>query len=392
MEKELYKGLMLADLHFGGHLGKTLYTELQPTIEIVKTGQVDFVMILGDYFDTRCSLTSEAAKFALKYMSDLTKACKVSGVKLRIIKGTLSHDLNQIETAFSHYLEDTDLNFMMYTTVGEEELFPNFRVLYVPEEYIESKPEYYAEYFGKEKNYYNLAVVHGAFENSIPMLKDQEYEGMNPHAPVFTVDDFKCAELVMCGHIHTRTRVAENIMYVGSYSRFCHGEERPKGCVVTVHGEDGFMTKFVENPLAPKYITRDFGTTINLLPPKQIIENIKNYKDDNKIDNLRVIIWLEEDDKIIANMAVVKEYFAKDSKIKLRFRNELRTRQETEQSKEIEEQKEKYNYLLDKSLTISDKLSVFLKEKKGVTIPSNKIDKILHSNSIIFNIEECENI
>ncbi|MGL6099437.1 MAG: metallophosphoesterase family protein [Fusobacteriaceae bacterium] len=392
MNREFYKGLILADLHFGGHFGQTLYRELQPTITTIRSGQFDFVAILGDYFDTRCSLTSEAARYALKYMSDLTKACSEQGAKLRIIKGTLSHDLNQIETAFSHYLEDSNLNFMIYTSVGEEELFPGFKVLYVPEEYIKSKSDYYGEYFSKEESHYKLALVHGAFENAIPMLKDQEYEGMNPHAPVFTVDDFKCSEAVLCGHIHTRTKVSDNIMYVGSYSRFCYGEEQPKGCLVTVHGDGGFITSFVENTMAPKYITKDFGVSINLLSSKQIIESIKKFKDDNTIDNLRVIIWLEEDDKIIANMAIVKEYFAKEKNIKIVFKNELRTRHETENTKEIEEHRDKYNYLMDRALSVSDKLSIFIKDKKDIEIPSTRIDEILHSDNIIFKNKESDNV
>lgn len=386
---EIITGLVLADLHFGGHQGKSLYEQLKPIINIVSEGKISYVAINGDYFDTRCSLTSEASRFAIKFMGDLVRVCKKTKTKIRIIKGTLSHDLNQLETAFNHYHEEEGLDFRIYTNVGEEELFPNFKVLYVPEEYIESKKDYYADYFGKEKGYYDVALVHGAFENSIPMLKDQEYEGMNPHAPVFTLDDFDCAKVTFAGHIHTRTRVASNIMYVGSFSRFCHGEENPKGCILVVHTPEGFETKFIENTLAPVYKTKDYKTSINVLSAEQIIEKIKKYKTDNNVDNLRVIIWLEENDKTIANMAIVKEYFAKESKIKLVFKNELRTRQETQKTQEVIEQQEKFSYLMDRSLTVSDKLSLYLKDVRGVHIPSDTINKILHSDKIIF--EGCEN-
>ncbi|MGL5711929.1 MAG: hypothetical protein ACRCX2_02845, partial [Paraclostridium sp.] len=139
----------------------------------------------------------------------------------------------------------------------------------------------------------------------------------------------------------------------------------------------------------PVYKTKDYNTSINVLSAEQIIEKIKKYKTDNNVDNLRVIIWLEENDKTIANMAIVKEYFAKESKIKLVFKNELRTRQETQKTQEVIEQQEKFSYLMDRSLTVSDKLSLYLKDVRGVHIPSDTINKILHSDKIIF--EGCEN-
>lgn len=377
-------GLVLADLHFGATSGKQLYHELLPVLGVLNNDAItlDYFMVLGDYFDAKCSLTSESAKYALLFMSRVIEICAKKKIKVRIIKGTLSHDLNQLETAFGHYMTKEGIDFRIISSVNDEELFQDFKVLYVPEEYINSKDEYYKEYlYSKPKGYYNLAVVHGTFENVIPVLKSQEYEGMNKHAPIFTTKDFECAQLVLSGHIHTRTKVDQNIFYIGSYSRFCHGEELPKGCQCVYQSFDGsFDLNFLENKNAPKYITKDLGTTMNIYPAEQVIEQIEKIKKESNIDFLRVNISLEEDDTVLANMAIVKNYFHKSKTVKVRFSNEKRSRKETEKEEEIKVQQEEYSYLLDKGITIPQKVSLYLKATQNYDIDSTIIDKVLNTS------------
>ena len=385
----IVSGLVVADLHFGASSGKQLYHELLPVLSVLNNPNtvLDYFMILGDYFDAKCSLTSQSAKYALLFMSRVIEICTERQIKVRIIKGTLSHDVNQLETAFGHYMTKPGLDFRIFNTVDEEELLDGFKVLYVPEEYITSKEDYYKEFFkGRPRGYYNLAVVHGAFENVIPVLKSQEYEGMNTHAPVFTEKDFECAQLVLAGHIHKRTKVAQNIFYVGSYSRFCHGEELPKGCLLVNQVIDkGFDIEFLENKNAPKYITKDLGTTMNILPAEQVIEQIEKLKEESNIDFLRVNISLEENDTVLANMAVVKNYFHRDKSIKIRFSNEMRSRKETEKEEAIKVQQEEYSYLLDKGMTIPQKVSKYLKATQDYDLDSTVIDKVLNTSDIDIN-------
>lgn len=379
-------GLVLADLHFGASSGKNLYEELLPVLAVLNNPNIslDYLMILGDYFDAKSSLTSQSAKYALLFMSKIVEICSERQIKVRIIKGTLSHDLNQLETAFGHYMTKPGIDFRIFQSVEDEELFSGYKVLYVPEEYITSKDEYYKEFFkDKPKDYYNLAVVHGTFENIIPVLKSQEYEGMNTHAPIFTEKDFECSQLVLAGHIHKRTKVSSNIFYVGSYSRFCHGEELPKGCLLVSQViNEGFNIEFLENKKAPKYVTKDLGTSMNVLPAEQVIEQIEKIKKESNIDFLRINISLEEDDTVLANMSLVKNYFHKDKTIKIRFNNEKRSRKETEKEETIKKQQEEYSYLLDKGLTIPQKVSKYLKETQEYELDSTIIDRVLNTSDV----------
>ena len=53
-------------------------------------------------------------------------------IKIRIIQGTESHDNNQLEI-LDILAKNKQLDFKIFYEVAEEELFPDFNVLYVPE-------------------------------------------------------------------------------------------------------------------------------------------------------------------------------------------------------------------------------------------------------------------
>ena len=58
--------------------------------------------------------------------------------------GTRSHDKDQLEIfeIEKKYLED-DIDMKIFRTVSSEKIFDDLEVLYVPEEYVSDKDEYY---------------------------------------------------------------------------------------------------------------------------------------------------------------------------------------------------------------------------------------------------------
>ena len=84
-------------------------------------------------------------------------------------------------------------------------------------------------------------------------------------------------------------------------------------------------------------------------------------------------------------MAVVKNYFHKDKSIKIRFSNEMRSRKETEKEEAIKVQQEEYSYLLDKGMTIPQKVSKYLKATQDYDLDSTVIDKVLNTSDIDIN-------
>ena len=68
--------------------------------------------------------------------------------KIRFIYGTESHECGSYRL-FNYHLNNDHVDLKVITTVTEEELFPNINVLYIPEEYVDSKEDHYKEYFDK---------------------------------------------------------------------------------------------------------------------------------------------------------------------------------------------------------------------------------------------------
>ena len=166
----IINGVAISDIHFGGLPAKQLYNELRKEflIPIHKMDKLDLVVINGDLTDKKISLNDEHGRYLIKFMDDLVKICMGKGAKLRIVKGTRNHDLNQLNN-FSYLETKKKLDFRIINSISEEELYPDFKVLFIPEEYMDDQKSFYAPYL---KNNYAMCFGHGtmefqAFENQI---------------------------------------------------------------------------------------------------------------------------------------------------------------------------------------------------------------------------------
>ena len=88
-----YNILAIADIHWGAMDPDEMYDNLQYFLDFIRMkGDIDLVVICGDYFDYRLTLNSKAALKSLRWFDELYNTCKENGVKkLRAIKGELPH-------------------------------------------------------------------------------------------------------------------------------------------------------------------------------------------------------------------------------------------------------------------------------------------------------------
>ena len=92
------KILALADLHCGCpridpfHFQACIEEYVVPRI----TPNVSHVIIAGDFFDLLVTMNSIVSVIAMNVISLLKKACYDNGVKLRVLRGTYTHDRNQL--------------------------------------------------------------------------------------------------------------------------------------------------------------------------------------------------------------------------------------------------------------------------------------------------------
>lgn len=385
------KGLLLADIHIKAQDYQQTYKEYKFLEKYLEDKRYDYCIILGDFFDRKIYSYEDYIQLAYMYMALIIKHSE----KIRIVYGTKSHENDQYE--IFNFLEDhimyklipdcKKIDFKVIKTVQSEELFPDLNVLYLPEEYVLDKHEYYQEYFSKEKEYdyvFGHGVIQEVMTNATRHI-DKKIDNIKVRKKpaVFTTSELKniCKGQVYFGHYHIHTNISDKVFYVGSFCRFCHGEEEPKG-FYEIKNNKKYSNKFIENTDAKKYITIKYGYKDEIFSNEEklleVINNIPKKKELTKIDELRVIFNIPENyekSEFLINLLNEKFKFFEDIKIEIvNGYVELKKQANKEQIKEVFE---KYDIIFDKNETDENKLSYFIKEKNGKDIPAVTVKKYL---------------
>ena len=376
----LYKLLVIGDIHFGYYPAELLYKEFKLVINNI-TKDIDVVFIAGDYFDTKLSLSSKHSIYAIKTFCDILDKCEQTNTKLRMIRGTASHDPENQLVNLSSIAKSSKVDFKLYLTVGEEEIFPDFNVLYVPEEYMENKDEYYKEFFNKK---YQCIIGHGMFEETNYVtnktLNMKKY-------PVFNSAFIEkiCDGPIIFGHIHKSQKIRNRIMYTGSFTRSRYGEEEDKGFIISTYETENNSTdfKFIVNDKATKFDTvsiLDTSEIFSLLLNEQI-QFIKEMISTYKKDKLRIKINIPKNyDNTKVFIDSVTTVFGNMENVDIVIVDN--TKEETKQkTKEIVDKLMlKYNFIFDKSISYEEKIQQFIYNKKGEKIDLENIRKIINGN------------
>lgn len=376
----LYKLLVIGDIHFGYYPAELLYKEFKLVINNI-TKDIDVVFIAGDYFDNKLSLSSKHSIYAIKTFCDILDKCEQTNTKLRMIRGTASHDPENQLVNLSSIAKSSKVDFKLYLTVGEEELFPDFNVLYVPEEYMENKDEYYKEFFNKK---YQCIIGHGMFEETNYVtnktLNMKKY-------PVFNSAFIEkiCDGPIIFGHIHKSQKIRNRIMYTGSFTRSRYGEEEDKGFIISTYETENNSTdfKFIVNDKATKFDTvsiLDTSEIFSLLLNEQI-QFIKDMISTYKKDKLRIKINIPktyDNTKVFIDSVTTVFGNMENVDIVIMDNSKEETKQKTKEI--VDKLMLKYNFIFDKSISYEEKIQQFIYNKKGEKIDLENIRKIINGN------------
>lgn len=390
----MYRGLFLADIHIGALSYEQTYKECDYLRKLLRMYRedslLDFIILGGDFFDKQLYGNDPYISIALKLMMNIL----ISAKKVRIVYGTSSHDSDQyqiFDTLVSEapeMLGTKEFDFKIINTVEEEELFPNLKVLYIPEEYIFDQKTYYDPYFSKENEYdyvFGHGMIYEAFEGRV---KEPEKGVSNRRkAPSFRTGDLAkiCKGIVYFGHYHIHTEMNEDkVKYVGSFSRWKFGEEEDKGFFQLFCNleERIYKDNFVINEKALKYITIAYSYKDSVFKSvedmhscvKEILKRIEKVK----IDYLKVLfnipVGYENPEGLIK---FFKEAFEKYPFIKLEFSNGYVEHERTRKKTSLKDIPEEFRIILDKNVPEEDKVQLFLKLRREVEMPLETIRKYL---------------
>lgn len=351
--------LLLADIHIGS-IKDTIYmynvmTEIiDKEVMFTKT---DLVVILGDYFHRLFKVNEDYVSLAINVMSYLIRACKKTKTKIRIVYGTESHEMNQYKL-FNYHITSSHVDLKVFDTVTVEETLPGCNILYVPEEYMFNKHEFYHDYLYSDKKY-DYIFGHGVIVEGMPAaMGDSASKNEEKQVPRFKSGELgSIANIVAFGHQHVATDI-DNVHYVGSLFRDSFGEEKAKGYAIIEDGE----YKFVENERAYKYTTYTFDESSGVFTdPEKLISAVHEIRDANKdiltgeeYGKLRFIFKAPTDIDVSFKESV-KGLFNGDKNVKYDIREEDTVLDEVKETIDDE-----WNFIIDPSMPKLDKVHRFM--------------------------------
>lgn len=372
-----YKGVMIADIHFGALPVERLYNELEMFLTFIDKKDIDFIIILGDWFDRKLNLNSKDAKYSTVFFERICQICIDNNIKLRLIQGTESHDNSQLEV-LEILAKNKPVDFKVFYEVDEEELFPDFNVLYIPEEYITSIDEKYGKYMNKK---YDMIFGHGMVQEVKFAALIQSSETTMKKAPIFKSKMFCdiCYGPIFFGHIHMKDVFNDKLFYVGSYSRWKFGEEDDKGFYYVKYDNDTkeFNAEFIINDKAKKYDTIEIyekESGFFKLNTENQIKYIQKLLNSFEYEYLRIQFYIPEgyeNENLLINM--LNESFSKYKNLKLDFKVNSKIKSKREVEEKINLLLDKYGFIFDVKIDSYTKINRFIMEKYNRDIPIDKI-------------------
>lgn len=251
MKNKNVKILHTADWHIGHVKTPTLYT-LNDIKRIIfpQIKNIDLMIIAGDIFDSSISYNQPDSILFIELMINLFDLLNKYNVILRIIRGTYSHDRDQIKNItalYENYNYKFDFKYIEKIEIEHiEKIDTTF--LYIPDDLEYSSSKEIVKHIEKQmelQGYDSLdyMVGHGDFIHkyskhiSLPKI-------------VYSIDQFKfIKKLILMGHNHIPSIYNHKVVYCGSINRLRHGEENKKGFSLI----DGTKVTFIENKKAIIY-------------------------------------------------------------------------------------------------------------------------------------------
>lgn len=386
-----YTGIVIADIHVGAFDLKRQREEyLSILIDRIRNmDTLDFVIICGDFFDHKFFLNDKESTQAYSMLEELIITCKLKHALIRIVYGTESHECNQYDLLEVMSLYD---NIRIIKEVEDEELLPDLKVLYLPEEHIYDKDKYYEEYFLKPKKYdyvFGHGIIREVMSEAVAHMSTTK-KSKRKQVPIFSSGELSriCRGQVYFGHYHINKNINDKVFYVGSFSRWQFGQEEDKGYYIIHCNTDKhkYTNEFIVNTMAETYQTIKYGYKANIFNDEEVMNQTLNRMDeliDNHIyDHMRFIFNIPKDaENPESTLNYLKERYKFNDHIKMETVNGYVEEQKEQKKKQLKVENDKYEFIFDKSLPMEDKISQYVSLEYNRDIPPKKVNEYI-TNSL----------
>ena len=391
-----YEGILIGDIHLDVIEVDRLKYELEESFikYISSLEHIDYICILGDYFDHRMYLNNSTITYCMEFMKKIVNICKKFNAPLRIVYGTESHECNQYKIFNSIFKNEDELNFKIIYHPEEEELLPGLNVLYLPEERVYSKKEYYKEFLSNNKKYdyvFGHGIIHGVVPANMTLnYKEENDKDTQTHtkktAPIFTAKEltYICKGQVYFGHYHVHCNIKDRIFYIGSFTRWMHGEPEAKGFYHTKCdlSNDEYKGIFIENPLARKYTTLSYGYNHPCMESEEnLVKQLSKCEkllDSHDVDFLKIKFNIPENHpnpQFIIEL--LNNRYRYNNHVKIEIVNGYIEKRKQANKEMLKNTMNEYGVIFDKSVSIEDKLHFYIKKKYNHEIEPDNIKKYI---------------
>lgn len=383
-KKYYYRILAIADIHFGvtkddDHLYKEL-DEIFLNYIREDCNSIDMIVICGDLADREINMNEKSGKLLTRFVLELENLCYEKKIKLIIIKGTMSHDYNQLENFRNlEIIHPSTFKIINKVEILEVNTSRNnkLKMLFIPEEYIEDPNSYYSPFLDKNTSLYDFIFVHGTFDFAgyVSKLSNTDRsERPIKGSPTFSSAKFRdiAYGCTIAGHVHTCMN-NNNVYYCGSFSRFAFNETEEKGffdILYNPNDNEDMSISFIENNLAPTYITISYDELPKDLEKKtRYIKQLKK-----KYDYVRIKTVMNEIDSK-ADLKILKEFSNMDNMVKMDITNDTN-----------EDENHEYDFILNRECNdMAETITKFQEVKNDNKVDEDKVrdqlNKLLSENA-----------
>ena len=368
-----FRVVTIADIHYGkkddikltNELKEIFFKEIMSMELNYEEPHIDLIVIAGDLFDRVIRMNEYSAKLVMDFVGDLCEFCHENSIQLRILKGTKTHDFNQLQVF--HNLRMKYSNFEIVNNVGKEDLVVSslkkpIKILYLPEEYPDNFNKYYGDYL---EDTYDIIFGHGMIDFVAYTGDESDSERFVRNAPVWKSETLMniCNGPIIFGHIHDMKEYKDKIYYCGSYSRYSFADQEDKGFLVfdiNMDDTSKYDGSFIENTLAPTYHEIDISELNGMSSEVQLAYI-------NKMKKQYDFIKIRANKNNKENLDLIKNILQNEEDIKIDIKNV---------SVDDEKVPEEYMFIIRKEYDPYETVSRFAKLKHNKNIPTSYIKEL----------------
>lgn len=368
----------IADIHIGlKHISaKSMKDQLKKNfIEPIKSMKyLDGIFILGDLLHTIISMNSDYAEVMQWFVDKVYKEAKRrKSCVVLILKGTISHDNDQLNNIKHYQLNDDNVDFRIYEKPEAIRIWDDYKVLILPDVRMKS-----AKDIDKllEENY-DIILGHGTIDAMQFFIQESE------DSPMKTVvyDSDKLMEHsngpVLFGHIHQYQSIRNQFYYTGSFTLLERGVSNPGFLICGIYDKNRskYRVERYSNPDAPKYfewvITKKMLEDFDAPELMGAIDELLEDVGPNDLITLRITRGddLSGADKVM----MIESRYRPDRRFSIV--KKIKTKKDEERDKIVAEKKEKFGYVTDNKTPLHTILYRYYESevKPTITDPSSPL-------------------